>query len=97
VSVGLSVSRIFISVPFIHPFNFPANRVCITRGQCVNFIVRFISCVHKARTEQVNVGLKFIRTASLTGNNSTFCPHSVFMCFVWISEQTAIISLYSIN
>jgi hypothetical protein len=29
--------------------------------------------------------------------NSTFCTHSVFMCFVWISEQTAIISLYSIN
>jgi hypothetical protein len=29
--------------------------------------------------------------------NSTFCPHSVFMCFVWISEQTGIISLYSIN
>ena len=23
--------------------------------------------------------------------------HNVFMCFVWISEQTAIISLYSIN
>jgi hypothetical protein len=33
----------------------------------------------------------------LTFTNSTFCPHSVFMCFVWISEQTAIISLYSIN
>jgi len=29
--------------------------------------------------------------------NSTFSPHSVFMCFVWISEQAAIISLYSIN
>jgi len=29
--------------------------------------------------------------------NSTFCPHSVFMCFVWIWEQTAIITLYSIN
>jgi hypothetical protein len=27
----------------------------------------------------------------------TFCPHSVFMCIVWIWEQTAIISLYSIN
>jgi hypothetical protein len=27
----------------------------------------------------------------------TFCPHSVFLCFVWIWEQTAIISLYSIN
>jgi hypothetical protein len=38
-----------------------------------------------------------ICTASLTFNNSTFCPHSVFMCFVWISEKTAIISLYSIN
>ena len=38
-----------------------------------------------------------ICTASLTFNNSTFCPHSVFMCFVWVSEQTAIISLYSIN
>jgi hypothetical protein len=29
--------------------------------------------------------------------NSAFSPHSVFMCFVWITEQTAIISLYSIN
>jgi hypothetical protein len=38
-----------------------------------------------------------IYTASLTFNNSTFCPHTVFMCFVWIWEQTAIISLYSIN
>ena len=38
-----------------------------------------------------------ICTASLTFNNSTFCPHSAFMCFVWIWEQTAIISLYSIN
>jgi hypothetical protein len=38
-----------------------------------------------------------ICTASLTFNNSTFCPHSVFMCFVWISEHTAIFSLYNIN
>ena len=38
-----------------------------------------------------------ICTTSLTFNNSTFCPHSVFMCFVWISEQTAIITLYNIN
>jgi hypothetical protein len=38
-----------------------------------------------------------ICTASLTFSNSTFCPHTLFMCFVWISEQTAIISLYSIN
>ena len=38
-----------------------------------------------------------IRTAGITVNNPTFCPHSEFMCFVWTSEQTAIISLYSIN
>ena len=30
-------------------------------------------------------------------HSSTFFPHSVFMCFVWIWEQTAIISLYNIN
>ena len=35
-----------------------------------------------------------ICTASLTFSNSTFCLHSVF---VWIWEQTAIISLYNIN
>jgi hypothetical protein len=35
-----------------------------------------------------------IFTASLIFNSSTFSPHSVFMCFVWIWEQTAIISLY---
>jgi len=38
-----------------------------------------------------------ICTASLPFTNPTFCPHSVFMCFVWTSEQTAIISLYNIN
>ena len=37
------------------------------------------------------------RTTSSTFSNPTFCPHSVFMCFVWISEQTAIISLYNIS
>ena len=30
-------------------------------------------------------------------NIHKFCPHSVFMSFVWIWEQTAIISLHSIN
>jgi hypothetical protein len=33
----------------------------------------------------------------LTYKNCTFCQHNVFMCFVWISEQTAIILLNSIN
>ena len=54
-------------------------------------------------SEQRQVILSFtspvdtICTASLIFSNSTFCSHSVFMCFVWIWEQTAIISLYSIN
>jgi hypothetical protein len=30
-------------------------------------------------------------------DDSTFCQQDVFVCFVWISEQTVIISLYSIN
>ena len=55
--------------------------VCITETECVYCAVRTGS----------------LYTASLTFSNSTFCPHSVFMCFVWISEQTATISLYSIN
>jgi hypothetical protein len=38
-----------------------------------------------------------ICTTSLTFSNSAFFPHSVFMCFGWIWEQTAVISLYSIN
>jgi hypothetical protein len=33
----------------------------------------------------------------ITFNYSTFCPHSVFVCFVLISEQKTIISLYSIK
>ena len=41
--------------------------------------------------------LTLLSTASLTFSNSTFCPHSVFICFLWISEQTAIISLYNVN
>ena len=38
-----------------------------------------------------------ICTISLTFTKPTLCPNSVFMCFVWISEQTAIISLYNTN
>jgi hypothetical protein len=38
-----------------------------------------------------------ICATSLTFTNCTFCPHGEFMCFVWIWEQMAIISLYGIN
>jgi hypothetical protein len=50
--------------------------------------------VFTAQTECVYCA---VRTGHLTFSNSTFCPHSVFMCFVWIWEQTAIISLYNSN
>ena len=39
----------------------------------------------------------FIYHDILTLGKSTFCPHNVFICFVWISKQTAIIYLYNIN
>ena len=48
-----------------------------------------LSCLNLSRLLCVSPGSIF--------SNSTFCPHTVFMCFVWIWEQTAIISLYSIN
>jgi hypothetical protein len=58
--------------------------VFITETQCVYCAVR---------TESLYIYVP----PDLTFTNSTFCPHSVFTCFMWISEQTAIISLYSIN
>jgi len=43
--------------------------------------------------------LEFVPLApgGLAFTDSTFSPHREFLCFVWIWEQTAIISLYSIN
>ena len=38
----------------------------------------------------------FYMQSALTFKNSVFCPHSVFMRFVWTIEQTAVISLYNI-
>ena len=38
-----------------------------------------------------------ICTTRLNIHKSKFCTHSVFICFVCISEQSVIILLYSIN
>jgi len=40
---------------------------------------------------------KFAITTLWVQHNTTFCPHSVFVCFVWISEQTAIFTLHNIK
>jgi hypothetical protein len=34
--------------------------------------------------EEEESSLVTLCTTGLTFKNSTFCPHSVFMCFVWI-------------
>jgi hypothetical protein len=63
--------------------------VFITEMECVYCAVR-IEFSFKAQW------LLYV-APSLTFTNSVSCPHSVFMCFVWISEQTAIVSLHSSN
>ena len=56
-----------------------------------------LNWLYKAQWSLYVVLVVTICTTSLTFSNSTFYPHSVFMWFVWIWEQTAIISLYRIN
>ena len=41
----------------------------------------------EARTDMTKLIIAF-RDFANRSKNSTFCPHSVFMCFVWIWEQT---------
>jgi len=54
-------------------------------------------CLHVTgkRTTSQKIAVSLLSSPVVTIR--TFCPRSVFMCFVWICEQTAIISLYSIN
>jgi hypothetical protein len=48
-------------------------------------------------TQPLQVQLSLYVPPGVTYHNSKFCPHSVFVCFVWIWEQTAIISPYSVK
>jgi hypothetical protein len=59
--------------------------------------INWLVCITETEYVYCAVRTGSLYTASLTFRNCTFCPHSVFMCFVWIWEQSAIISLYSIN
>jgi hypothetical protein len=49
-------------------------------------------CEISSRTECV-----LHKPQSLAFKNSASCPQSVFASFVWISQQTANLDLYSIN
>ena len=45
------------------------------------------NCIIPLRSVYVPPDLTFI--------NSTYCPQNSVICFIWISEQTAIVSLYT--
>jgi len=71
--------------------------VTICTAQCSPYVPHSVHYMYRTVfTHYMYRTVVTICTTSLTFNNSTFCPHNVFMCFV-ISEQTAIISLYSID
>jgi hypothetical protein len=82
---------------FHSKINFPGN-LNTRKGQKEFFDRNMVEeCVVSESVDYSSKPTGHYMYRQLTLNNSTFCPHSVFMYFVWISEQTAIISLYSIN
>ena len=58
-----------------------------SHSQCLAKITRLVQCCYRCRAD----------VCILPFGNSKFCSHIVFMCFLCISEQTAIISLFNIN
>jgi hypothetical protein len=60
---------------------FGTNRLCMFGETAV-----LITCKHPSNPSGYYLyrTVVTIYTTSLKFNNSTFCPHSVFMCFVWI-------------
>jgi len=48
------------------------------------------------RTETTKLKVAFRNFANAT-KNYTFFPHNAILCFVWISEETALISLSKFN
>ena len=73
----------------ISPVAIRLKSVCIKQILCAKIFMFY--------WEKLQVQWSLYVPRGLTFTNSTFCPHSVIMCFVWIWEQTAIVSLYSID
>jgi len=84
---------------------FNTHKFCVLITQCI-----YVFCVDLLTTQRLfpytaltdwfynRDGVCLLRgTDWIFVYNFTFGPHSVFVCFVWIWEQTAIISLYSID
>jgi hypothetical protein len=57
-------------------------------------VVQFFSFV---KLTLLNPTVTLCRAGLITSKNRTFYPHSVIICYVCVSEPTAIISLYNIN
>ena len=60
-------------------------------------IVRHLYVSISHPTVMFNAQWLLFVSPGLTFRHFTFFAQSVFMCFVWISEQTVIISVYCIN
>jgi hypothetical protein len=59
-------------------------------------VLRVLQVIAYDRVNFLKPKTYFMYPTSLTYRNSV-SAHNEFMCFAWISEQTAIISPYSIN
>ena len=71
---------------------------CLTQeGPCYMYLFVWMPVAVFPKVRTLESPVITLCTTSWTFSNSPFCPHSVFMCFVWIWEQTAIISLCNIN
>ena len=99
----LSVHQPWISVPVWTQACSEGQQRVIRIDVCRQVLALFILCNRAGgwskqdECDDRKCGTDRCYKASLTFSSSTFCPHSVFVCFVWIWEQTAIISLYRIN
>jgi hypothetical protein len=76
------------------------TRCAINNKCCPHFALKVILFILRnsgAEKRLFYATLATIHTAAFAQKALRSAPHTVFMCFVFISEQTAIISLYSIN
>jgi len=75
-------------------------------SDCTKFLKHFLKSGTIFEKQLLNTNVSFDFLYNFLSCFAIFLPYlqilrsahtAVFMCFVWISEQTAIISLYSIN
>ena len=86
VSQCLSMSCVLQTV-ITWMINIPWKTKCLQEFSVLFYFMKTL--LQLASTQQF-----FMYQKLLTFHNSTFCPHSAFLCFIWLSEQTAIIYLY---